>query len=157
MITSLLNEPHPHLLYDAVWQPNYSASHKKVVGLLLAIGIVMTAMATYFFSLGAWPVLGFCGVEWGLLYWGFLNYAKRAASYERIIVTRDYVEVEQLHHPQEATVKRLPTGFLSLYCEEGFPGKMWLRSPHAGKIKIGQYIGFGEKLQEMERLKPLLR
>jgi uncharacterized membrane protein len=54
-----------------------------------------------FFIAGAWPVVGFFGLDVALLYWAFnLNYA-RAAAYEEVTVTAAELKLRKVSHRGE--------------------------------------------------------
>ena len=54
-----------------------------------------------FFIAGAWPVVGFFGLDVALLYWAFkLNYA-HAAAYEEVTVTAAELKLRKVSHRGE--------------------------------------------------------
>jgi uncharacterized membrane protein len=81
---------------DADVRPNRSLSQS---GFLIVMGVVIGVSffaGLLFFSLGAWPVIGFFGLDILLVAWAFhANYKAGRRQGERVRVTGDAVHVEQ--------------------------------------------------------------
>ena len=61
--------------FHLVLRPNMSLSPRGFFWLMILFGGVSLGVGAYFWTLGAWPVFGFFGVDVALLYFGFrLNY-----------------------------------------------------------------------------------
>ena len=65
---------------------------------MLLFGSVSFITGILFLVVGAWPVLGFFGLDVLLLYWAFrLNY-RHAKAYEQVIVTSSVLRVRKVSH-----------------------------------------------------------
>lgn len=74
-------------VFDAVLTPHRSLGRRGFRLLLLAVALASTAMSIPFYLLGAWPVVGFFGVDVALLYVMFkINY-RDARLFERVTLT----------------------------------------------------------------------
>src|ERR1700748_1522277 len=75
------------VLFDAVLTPHRSLSLRGFTLLMAPAGLIGFGFGAAFILLGAWPVFGFCGVEWLLFYVFFrLNY-RAARQQERLRLT----------------------------------------------------------------------
>jgi len=85
-------------IFSAVLRPHRSLHNVGFVVLMLAYGIFSFVAGIVFMAMGAWPVVGFCGVDVLLLYLAFrINYA-RAAAYEEVTVTPSALTVRKVNH-----------------------------------------------------------
>jgi len=76
-------------LFDAVLRPNRSLSNS---GFRVVMGIVIGAnilFGGYFFAIGAWPVLGFCGLDIFLVWLAFKLSYRQGRLRERVRITED--------------------------------------------------------------------
>ncbi len=65
---------------------------------MAAIGGLSFAAGLLFYLLGAWPVVGFLGLDVALVYWAFrLNY-RAAGAYEQVTVTSSELTVRKVSH-----------------------------------------------------------
>src|SRR5688500_19523680 len=77
------------VIFSATLTPHRSLSRKAFVFLILFIGGIWFVTGLYFWSLGAWPVLGFVGLDFLAIWLAFkLNY-RAARAYEEVQVTRN--------------------------------------------------------------------
>lgn len=84
-----------HVYFDATLHPHRSLGLFGYRMLLLLAGASMLIVGVLFVVAGAWPVFGFCGAEFLLLYGAFrLNY-RAARAYERVRLTEDRLEVRR--------------------------------------------------------------
>jgi uncharacterized membrane protein len=89
------NPPGEPVLFDAVLTPYRSLSPRGFAILMGTAGLIGFAFGAGFIALGAWPIFGFCGVEWLLFYVFFrLNY-RAARLQERIRMTRELMTIER--------------------------------------------------------------
>jgi uncharacterized membrane protein len=75
-------------VFDAVITPHRSLSSRGLVWLMAFLVLVTTAISIPFYLLGAWPVVGFLGVDLILIYLAFRYHNATARAYERIVITR---------------------------------------------------------------------
>ena len=83
-------------LFSAIITPYRSLSGTGFVIVMVLFGAVSFAAGLFFLTLGAWPVMGFFGLDVALLYWAFrLNY-REAAAYEEVRVTASELTMRQV-------------------------------------------------------------
>jgi len=92
------NEPDEPTLFSAIITPHRSLGSTGFLLLMLLIGGVSFAAGTLFFVLGAWPVVGFFGLDVLLIYWAFRVNYRAAAAYEQVTVTPSELKVRRVTH-----------------------------------------------------------
>ena len=92
-------EPAPEpTLFSAIITPHRSLGSVGFVVLMAAIGGVSFAAGIVFLLLGAWPVMGFFGLDVLLIYWAFrINY-RAALAYEEVTVTASELKLRKVSH-----------------------------------------------------------
>ncbi len=75
-------------VFDAVITPHRSLSPRGLFWLMVFLLFVTTAMSVPFYLLGAWPVLGFLGLDILLIYLAFRYHNATARGYEQVVVSR---------------------------------------------------------------------
>lgn len=88
-------------LFSAHLSPHRSLGPTGFTVLLAAMCVVSFAAGMAFLLIGAWPVLGFFGLDVLLLYWAFkINYA-RALAFEEFAMTPSELKVRRVSHRGE--------------------------------------------------------
>jgi uncharacterized membrane protein len=85
-------------IFSAVLTPHRSLSRKGFAALMLVLGVISFATGMVFLLAGAWPVLGFCGLDVLLIYWAFQVSYRRARAYEQVTVTASELTVRKVSH-----------------------------------------------------------
>jgi uncharacterized membrane protein len=75
-------------VFDAVITPQRSLSPRGLFWLMAFLLLVTSAVSIPFYLMGAWPVLGFLGLDILLIYAAFRYHNATARGYERVIVSR---------------------------------------------------------------------
>ena len=84
------------VLFDAVLTPHCSLSRQGFFVLMAAICAVSFTAGLFFFLAGAWPVVGFLGLDVLLIYIAFrINY-RRARMYETLHLTSEALTVRRV-------------------------------------------------------------
>jgi len=80
-----------------VLHPYRSLGPRPFLILMMAMGIVSFIMGCVFVSIGAWPVMGFFGLDVTLVYWAFkLNY-RSGRMVEVIDLDRELLKLTRIH------------------------------------------------------------
>ena len=88
-------------IFSAVITPNRSLDRVGFIVLMSLVSFVSFVGGIVFFIAGAWPVVGFFGLDVALLYWAFrLNYA-HAKAYEEVVVTAAELKLRKVSHRGE--------------------------------------------------------
>jgi uncharacterized membrane protein len=90
-------------IFSAVITPSCSLGRRGFILLMATITVISLTTGLFFLAAGAWPVLGFCGLEVLLIYLALRISYRRAHAYEQVTVT-----------PSELTVRKVtPRGRVS--------------------------------------------
>ena len=82
--------------FSAVLTPHRSLSPRGFLILMTAIGVVSFAAGFAFFLIGAWPVVGFFGLDAVLIYFAFrLNY-RAGRLYETVELTDEALTIRRV-------------------------------------------------------------
>src|ERR1044071_6903508 len=88
-------------LFSALLTPHRSLGSVGFLVLMAAVAGIGFVGGVVFYIVGAWPVVGFLGVDVLLVYWAFrVNYLA-AAAYEEVTVTASELRVKKVSHRGE--------------------------------------------------------
>ena len=153
--------------FDATLTPHRSLGPRAFALLMAAVAAVAFAGGFTFWLLGAWPVVGFCGVEAGLFYIAFrLNYRSALLS-ETIRLTDGALTVERNEANGRKSVWTFQPAWLSVVHDQppGRGGRLLLRS-HGQSLAVAAFLSPGERVSlkaaldealGRQRLPPALR
>ena len=85
-------------IFSAVITPHRSLGRTGFFILMASYGLLSFGTGLAFMLMGAWPVLGFCGLDVLLLYWAFRVNYRSAAAYEEVKVTPVALTVRKVSH-----------------------------------------------------------
>ena len=93
------NDPIPEpAIFSAILTPHRSLPRSGFIALMLAVAAINFIGGVMFFVVGAWPVLGFLGLDVLLVYWAFKASYRSAAAYEQVMVTPSELKVRKVSH-----------------------------------------------------------
>jgi uncharacterized membrane protein len=151
----LKDEPRVH--FDAVLRPHRSLT-RGGFALLMAAWLALNAgVAFYFYRHGAWPVVGFFGLDVALLYLAFeLNY-RGARQMERVRLTDDALEVVRITPAGKTRAWRFQPYWLRVSIDDppSPESPLTLRS-HGRELAIASFLSPEERLSLAEALKSAL-
>ena len=132
--------------FTAVLTPHRSLSPSGFLIVMAAIGAVSFVVGIAFLLMGAWPVLGFLGLDVVLIYWAFkLNYRDGRAS-ETIEVTPHQVRLTRYDPDGKASAMDFNTYWVRLALEERSDGRSML-----SLVNRGERVRFADFLSDEER------
>jgi len=157
-----------HSSVITLW-PYCSLSARAAIMLMAGIAIAGFAMSLVFFLLGAWPVVGFVGLEIGLVFLVFRHhYHGTKRRYERIITADPSLYIERADAKGRVAVESLPLSWLKVHMEatdkESLPNddpylltrqKLFITS-RGRKIEIGGFLPYQEKPAVAEALTKMI-
>jgi uncharacterized membrane protein len=88
-------------LFSAIITPHRSLSAKGFLLVMALVGGMSFIGGMFFFWMGAWPVIGFLGLDVALVYWAFRMNYMAAAAYEEVTVTATELRVKKVSHRGE--------------------------------------------------------
>lgn len=145
------------VFFDAVLHPHRSLSPFGFRLLMVSAACLMLGVGFLFAFLGAWPVIGFCGAEFLLLYVMFrLNY-RAGRGYERVQLSDDSFDVQKFDpHGQKTTWQFEPT-WLQVHMDNPPEHHSQLTvASHGRRLAIGKFLTPEERLEVAEALRDAL-
>lgn len=132
---------------DLILRPHRSLSPRGFWLLMGLLAGVSFAAGVVFWWVGAWPVVGFLGLDVVLIYVAFrLSYAS-AREFERIRLTADTLTIEQASHAGTRRVELQPYWLrVELIEKPGRPSRLVLTS-HGRSHMIGAFLAPSERAQ----------
>jgi uncharacterized membrane protein len=85
-------------LFSAIITPHRSLNSTGFVIVMLLVSGFSFVAGMVFFLLGAWPVVGFLGLDVLLVYWAFRANFRAAAAFEEVVVTPSELRVRRVSH-----------------------------------------------------------
>ena len=96
------NDPHAEpTLFSAIITPHRSLSRRGFLLVMTLVGGLSFIGGMFFFLLGAWPVVGFLGLDVLLIYWAFRANYRAAAAFEEVTVTPSVLRLRRVSHRGE--------------------------------------------------------
>lgn len=132
--------------FEALLYPNRSLPNAGFVAVMTVVIAVNLTLGTAFFLLGAWPVLGFCGLDIFLVWLAFKLSYRQGRLHERVRVTEDEMLVSRV----------LPSGHESRWRLQPFWTKVSIDRPvrHESQVRVtskGRTLILGSFLSPRER------
>jgi uncharacterized membrane protein len=134
-------------IFSATLTAHRSLGRVGFLILMVLFGGVSFVTGMLFLVIGAWPVLGFFGLDVLLLYWAFrLNY-RHADAYEQVTVTPSTLKVRKVSHLGRAcewVLNPLWVRLDKIELEEFGIDRLFLIS-RGRKLTIASFLGPDEK------------
>ena len=111
--------PESELLFDAVLYSHRSLDNHGFRWLMLVVILISFVAGGFFFAVGAWPVIGFLGLDVLLIYLAFHSNYRSAKLSERIKLSEKELVVQRV----------LPRGKV---CSWSFKPPHWVRVTQSG-------------------------
>jgi uncharacterized membrane protein len=134
-------------IFSAVLTPHRSLSPTGFLLFMLVLAVASFTTGMVFFLAGAWPVLGFCGLDVLLVYWAFRVNDRSAQAYERVTVTASELKLRRVSHHGRVSEWTLNPLWVRLdrvrHAEFGIE-RLFLVS-HGRRLAIAGFLGPQEK------------
>ena len=85
-------------LFSALLTPHRSLNRTGFLLVMAAVSVASFAAGIACLMIGAWPVLGFLGLDVLAVYWAFKVNFRRARASEEILVTPSELRVRRINH-----------------------------------------------------------
>jgi len=144
-------------LFDAILQPNTSLEPKGFMLLMVAIASVSFVAGMVFMVAGAWPVMGFFGLDVALIYLAFKANYRWARMYETVRLTSDSLLVERISPSGKVQRWRFQPYWLKVQID--VPAKhdsQLVLSSHGKRLKIGAFLTPDERVELARALQDAL-
>lgn len=125
-------------LFAAQLTPHRAMSPKTVRWVIAFTAVLASIPGILFYALGAWPVVGFMGLDVALLWWAMTKNLKEGEAFEEITLWPDELHIRQVSATGEEQIKAF----------NPFWVKFSTRLDHANEIVTGLHISHrGEKME----------
>ena len=105
-------------LFSAIITPHRSLSGRGFVSVMTLVGSLSFIGGMIFYLIGAWPVVGFLGLDVALVYWAFRANYRSAAAFEEVTVTPSELRVRRVSHRGEVAEWTLNPVWTQLHREQ---------------------------------------
>ncbi len=145
--------------WQAILTPHRSLSREGFLILMTVIvGLNLTA-GMFFYVIGAWPVVGFMGLDVALIWWAFRANFADARRAEHIEITSDELVFRRLAEDKPAQEQRFARRLVRVDLEEDrereLVGPLFLRF-RGKRTEIASFLGAQERLAFANALKAAL-
>ena len=130
------------VIFSATLHPHRSLGRRGFLALMAAIGGAFFATGIFFWTLGAWPVLGFVGLDILAVWLAFrLNY-RAARAYEEIEMSRAEIVIRKVAASGRAQELRFNPAWVQLAVEEDDDGRVTRVALHMreGRVPVGSFL-----------------
>lgn len=144
-------------LFDALLTPHRSLGPRGfLIFMGLLSGISFTAGLAFYMA-GAWPVIGFMGLEVLLVWVAFrLNY-RHARQYERLVLTPGRLTVERVTHHGERREWQFQSTWLRVeIADPPEPDSPLTLASRGQRLSIGSFLSAEERLDLAQALRHAL-
>lgn len=145
------------VLFHALLRPHRSLSPGGFAVLMAAVIVAFAGIGLGFFLAGAWPVIGFCGLEVLLIWWCFKLNFRSLRRHETILLTDGELELRRI--APDGTVERiaLQTYWLRVRLDES-PGRSsrLVLASHGREISVGAFLAPDERVELARALEQAL-
>ena len=150
-------EAQPAETFNAILTPHRSLSPFGFLVLMSSIALVSFVVGMYFLLLGAWPILGFFGLDMLLIYVAFrLNY-RSGREYERVELSPRLLKLTRVDPRGRAQSYDFNPYWVRVGLTEEADGRtiMWLTS-HGRELVFGRFLSDDERREFVEALRSAL-
>ena len=150
-------EAQPAETFNAILTPHRALSPFGFLVLMSSIALVSFVVGMYFLLLGAWPILGFFGLDVLLIYVAFrLNY-RSGREYERVELSPRLLKLTRVDPRGLAKSYDFNPYWVRVGLTEEADGRtiMWLTS-HGRELVFGRFLSDDERREFVEALRSAL-
>jgi uncharacterized membrane protein len=134
-------------LFSAVLTPHRSLGPLGFLALMSLLSTLSFAAGLVFYWIGAWPVVGFLGLDVLLVYVAFRTNYRAATAYEAVSMTPSELRVRKVSHRGQIAEWRLNPVWVRLdhQTHEEFGIERLFLVSHGRRLPIAAFLGPREK------------
>ena len=133
------------VFFDAVLYPHRSMPPQGFVILMLLLGAVSFAAGVSFVLMGAWPIVGYFGLDVLLVYLAFRASYRSARMHEWVRLTGEALTVERVSVRGERRSWQFQPSWLRIRLEEKDESNRLILSSHGRELSVGVFLGPAER------------
>lgn len=145
------------VLFRAVIRPHRSLSPAGFRRLMACVAGLSLGTGLIFFLSGAWPVIGFMGVDVALLYWAFRASYRSGQARETVELTGDALIVERADPADRRQRWTFQPTWLRVHLDDPLrPGSQITLSSHGRHLVVGGFLSPDERPDFADALRAAL-
>ena len=145
------------VLFDAVLAPNRSLGRTGFIAVMAGVIVISVGLGVFFLLQGAWPVLGFFGLDIALLYLAFRLSYRSGRLRETIRVTADEVVVRRIAPNGRTTEWRFNPYWLRVALDDPVEHHSQIAlTSHGRSLVIGPFLAPEERASLVAALRDAL-
>ena len=146
------------VVFRAILTPNRSLSPAGFLLLMSALCVVSFAIGIAFLSMGAWPVMGFFGLDIALVYWAFRANYRAGREFETIEVAANTLTVTRNSANGSCERFNFQTYWVRIFLDEEPSGRTHLRlRSHGRDFPFAKFLSDDERRQFADMLESEVR
>ena len=144
------------VFFDAVLYPHRSLPPHGFMLLMLVLSVVSFAAGVSFVLLGAWPIVGYFGLDVLLVYLAFRASYRSARMHEWVRLTEETLTVERVSQYGERRRWQFQPFWLRVVLEEHEETNRLVLSSHGRELVVGGFLAPAERRNLAAALKEAL-
>ena len=144
------------MFFDAVLYPHRSLPPQGFVVLMLLLSGVSFAAGVSFVLMGAWPIVGYFGLDVLLVYLAFRASYRSARMHEWVRLTEDTLTVERVGRRGERRRWQFQPFWLRVVLEERDETNRLVLTSHGRELVVGGFLAPAERRNLAAALKEAL-
>ncbi len=130
-------------------KPNRSLTRSTFYLIIVLLLLISISVGTFFYTIGAWPVIGFFGLDILLFTFIFYFHNKSLKISERIILTKKEMVIEKVKpFRKNLIVKFAPPNWINITLKKSIYNKTRLIiHSHGSAIFVGDFLTKVEKIK----------
>ena len=114
---------------------------------IVMVAVLATIPGIIFFSMGAWPIVGFMGLDVGLIAWALLAHQRDGKRYEQVTLWPDQLELKQVDGTGKETLTRFNPFYVKLVIDRDFNERTTGLHLRTGErdVELGTFLNTDEK------------
>ncbi len=143
-------------VFAAELKPHRSLGRRGFVILIAFVALVNFAAGMAFFLAGAWPVLGFCGLEVLLLWLAFRFSYAQARAREYVLLDRSSLTIRRVSATGQQQQWQLQPYWVRVECDAEPDSHALTLWSHGRGVSLGRFLSPPERLELAEALREAL-
>jgi uncharacterized membrane protein len=134
-------------LFSARLTPHRSIGERGYRVVIAVVAVAATVPLITFSSMGAWPIVGFLGLDVALIAWAMWAALNEGKRYEQVTLWRDQLELKQVDGTGKETLVRFNPSFVKLVVDRDYNERttgLHLRTRDRDVV-IGAFLNQDEK------------
>lgn len=136
--------------------PHRSLKRQGFLTVMILVAVLNLVAGSIFFAIGAWPVMGFLGLDVLLIWWAFRRNFADSERAERIFAEGESITLQRLSRDGARQDIQFNRRWLKVELEEDSEreliGRLFLRS-HGRSHEIASFLGADERLSLAKALR----